>query len=72
MTNLELPELLFCPTDGLKSEKLNSMGLVEDFLKPHFITYHENFNLTDIDLIWGNGTFQRNDFDLTWIVEDGN
>ena len=69
---MELPQLLFCPAVGLKSEGLNGMGLAEDFLKPHFITYHQNFNITDINLIWDNGTFQRNEFDLTWIVEEGN
>ena len=62
---------MFCPTDGFKSEELVKMGKAEDFLKPHFTYYAENFNLTDINQLWENGTFQGDEFNLLWRTEDG-
>ena len=62
----------------MKSEELVAMGqaagnpLPEDFLMPHLTPYSSNFNLTDIDEIWENGTYQRNEFNLVWKVENGN
>ena len=48
------------------------MGKAEDFLQPHFTFYPENFNLTDISQLWENGTYQRDEFNLIWLTEDGN
>ena len=47
------------------------MNLTEDFLQPHFTPYPENFNITDIDELWKNGTYQRDEFDIIWWTEDG-
>ena len=78
MKELDFPQVMFCPKAGLKSEELVAMGqaegipLTEDFLKPQLTPYLSNFNLTDIDTIWENGTYQRNEFNVVWSVEDGN
>ena len=47
------------------------MKMAEDFLQPHFTFYPDNFNLTDIDQLWKNSTYQRDEFDLIWWSEDG-
>lgn len=47
------------------------MKMAEDFLHPHFTFYPENFNLIDIDQLWKNGTYQRDEFNLIWYSEDG-
>ena len=77
MKELEFPQVMFCPKSALKSEELVAMGraagvnFTEDFLKPQMLPYNSNFNLTDIDEIWKNGTYQKSDFGLVWMVEDG-
>ena len=77
MKKLEFPQVIFCPKSALKSEELVAMGraagvnFTEDFLKPQMLPYNSNFNLTDIDEIWKNGTYQKGDFGLQWMVEDG-
>ena len=78
MKELDFPQVMFCPKAGLKSEELVAMGqakgipLTRDFLKPQLTPFLSNFNLTDIDEIWENGTYQRNEFNVVWKVEDGN
>ena len=78
MKELDFPQVMFCPKAGLKSEELVAMGkaegipLTRDFLKPQLTPFLSNFNLTDIDEIWQNGTYQRNEFNIEWKVEDGN
>ena len=67
----DFPQMMFCPAVGYKSRELAKMSLAEGFLQPHFTSYPENFNLTDIDELWKNGTYQRNEFDLIWWTEDG-
>ena len=69
--NFDFPQMMFCPTVGLKSEELVKMKMAEDFLQPHFTFYPDNFNLTDIDQLWKNSTYQRDEFDLIWWSEDG-
>ena len=77
MKELNFPQVIFCPKAAMKSEELVAMGqaagnpLPEDFLMPHLTPYSSNFNLTDIDEIWENGTYQRNEFNLVWKVENG-
>ena len=77
MKEMEFPQVIFCPKSALKSEELVAMGraagvnFTEDFLKPQMLPYNSNFNLTDIDEIWKNGTYQKGDFGLQWMVEDG-
>ena len=72
MKEKDFPQVMFCPKTGLKSEELVKMEVAEDFLVPHMMPYQSNFNLTDIDQIWENGTYQRNEFNVLWTVEDGN
>ena len=78
MKELNFPEVMFCPKAGLKSEELVAMGqsqgipLTEDFLKPQLTSYLTNFNISNIDEIWENGTYQGDEFDLLWEIEDGN
>ena len=78
MKEMNFPQVMFCPKAGLKSTELVKMKLAEgfpmpeDFLKPHFMPYPLNFKLPDMDQIWENGTYQRNEFNVVWNVEDGN
>ena len=62
--NFDFPQMMFCQTDGFKSEELVKMKMAEDFLHPHFTFYPENFNLIDVDQLWKNGTYQRDEFNL--------
>ena len=78
MKEKDFPQVMFCPKTGFRSEELVKMELAEgipmaeDFLAPHYMLYQSNFNLTDIDQIWENGTYQRNEFNVLWKIEDGN
>ena len=49
------------------------MGLREDSLRfAQFITYTEDYNITDIEGLWDNATYSAGEFSVTWAVITGN
>ena len=73
METLDFPQIMFCTSQGFKSQVLTDMGLREDSLGfAQFITHYEDHNLTDIEGLWDNATYPAEEFAVTWTGNKGN